>query len=107
MNDSPKCASYILSIMACLLLAPPAWAQDAAQPAAAKPTEANVPYGKHPKQVVDFYRAESPTPTPVVLFIHGGGWRQGSKDRAGVEPYLSEGVSVVAVEYRFIVEATK
>lgn len=71
------------------------------------PTEKDVPYGKHPKQVLDFYRAESATPTPVVFFIHGGGWRQGSKDQVVVEPYLTEGVSVVAVEYRFIAEATK
>jgi acetyl esterase/lipase len=76
-------------------------------PANPKPTEANVAYGKHPKQVLDFYKAESKAPTPVVFFIHGGGWRRGSKDRVITEPYLKEGVSVVAVEYRFIVEATK
>src|SRR5690349_4341911 len=61
----------------------------AAAPAAPqrKPTEANVPYGKHPKQVVDFYKAESKEPTPVVVYIHGGGWMGGSKDRVGVEPF--------------------
>jgi len=71
-----------------------------------KPTEANVPYGKHPKQVVDFYKAESKSPTPVVVYIHGGGWQGGSKDRVGADVYLRAGISVVAVEYRFIPEAT-
>ena len=79
----------------------------AAAPAGPTPTEANVPYGKHPKQVVDFYKAESQTPTPVLVFIHGGGWMGGSKDRVAAAPYLAEGISVVSVEYRFIPEATK
>ena len=43
-----------------------------------KPTLANVPYGPHPKQVLDFYKAKSPTPTPVVFHIHGGGWMGGA-----------------------------
>ena len=35
----------------------------------------NVPYGKHERQVLDFYPAKSNTPTPVVFYIHGGGWQ--------------------------------
>ena len=55
-------------------------AKPAAKPAKSqKPTLANVPYGPHPKQVLDFYKAESSTPTPLVFFIHGGGWMNGSK----------------------------
>ncbi len=72
-----------------------------------EPTMADVHYGKHDKQVVDFYKAESSEPTPVVLNIHGGGWTGGSKFNAGAENYLKEGISVVSVEYRFIAEATK
>ncbi len=69
------------------------------------PTLANVAYGTHAKQVLDFYKAESSTPTPVVFYIHGGGWTGGSKDRVGVTSYLKAGISVVSVEYRFIQEA--
>lgn len=71
-----------------------------------KPTEANVPYGKHPKQVVDFYKAKSAVPTPVLLNIHGGGWSGGSKDSIAPDAYLRAGVSVVSVEYRLLKEAT-
>ncbi len=76
-----------------------------APPPGPKPTLANVPYGQHPKQVIDFYKAESDKPTPLVFYIHGGGWTGGSKDRVGVINYLKAGISVVSVEYRFIQEA--
>lgn len=70
------------------------------------PTLANVAYGTHPKQVLDFYKAESSKPTPLVFYIHGGGWTAGSKDRVGgLEAFLKAGVSVVSIEYRFIQEA--
>jgi len=71
------------------------------------PTQANVAYGPHPKQVLDFWQAASAQPTPLVFFIHGGGWQGGSKNRVdGVPAYLAAGISVVSVEYRFIAEAT-
>ena len=34
----------------------------------------DVAYGSHARQVLDFYQAKSDKPTPVVLYIHGGGW---------------------------------
>lgn len=86
----------------------PAPAKPAAKPKPApqrKPTMANVPYGEDPRQVVDFYQAESKTPTPVLLYIHGGGWMGGDKARVGVDAYLAAGISVVSVEYRFVSQA--
>ena len=72
-----------------------------------KPTAANVPYGKHERQVLDFWKAESATPTPLLFFIHGGGWQAGDKNRTGgIEKYLAAGISVVAINYRYIVQAT-
>lgn len=72
-----------------------------------QPTEANVPYGDHARQVVDFYRAESREPTPVVLYIHGGAWWAGNKNDPSVVEYLEAGISVVSVEYRFVNDANK
>ena len=90
---------------------PPKAKADAAKKTAAvaqpKPTAANVPYGKHERQVLDFWKAESATPTPVLFFIHGGGWQAGDKNRTGgIEKYLAAGISVVAINYRYIVQAT-
>lgn len=66
------------------------------------PTKANVSYGDHPENVLDFWKAEGDGPRPLHVYIHGGGWRGGTKDvKAGqMEPYLSKGVSCASVEYR-------
>jgi acetyl esterase/lipase len=61
----------------------------------------NVPYGSHPRQVLDFYPAKSETPTPVVFYIHGGGWRGGDK-KTNPQAFLAEGISVVAINYRYV-----
>ena len=67
------------------------------------PTEANVKYGDHERQVLDFYKAESNTPTPVVFFIHGGGWQNGDKKGVGnVKQFLDKGISVAAINYRYV-----
>ena len=49
----------------------------------AKPTEANLAYGTNPRQVLDFYQAQSSQPTPLVFHIHGGGWVAGDKASVG------------------------
>ena len=73
-----------------------------------KATLADVPYGKHPKQVLTFWKAQSDKPAPLLFFIHGGGWMNGSRASAGslVKEMLANGISVVSIEYRFIPEAT-
>ncbi|MBN1675003.1 MAG: alpha/beta hydrolase [Kiritimatiellae bacterium] len=67
------------------------------------PTHANVPYGPHARNVFDLWLAESEKPTPLVLFIHGGGFRQGDKSKLGrtsLARHLGAGYSVAAVNYR-------
>ena len=85
----------------------PANTAAAKPPPGPKPTLADVAYGPHPKQVLDFWKAESSKPTPLLFFIHGGGWVAGDKSRAsGLTECLKAGISVVSIEYRFIGEAT-
>ncbi len=66
----------------------------------------NVPYGEHPRQVLDFYQAKSETPTPVVFYIHGGGWRGGDK-KTNPKAFLDNGISVVAINYRYVQNAVE
>ncbi len=66
------------------------------------PTVANVPYGTHERQVLDFYKADSHKPTPLLFFIHGGGWVAGDKSGVGeLEACLKAGISVVSINYRY------
>ncbi len=75
-------------------------------PSGPPPTLADVPYGTDPSQVLDFYKAESAKPTPLLFFIHGGGWVNGSKANPGeLKACLAAGISVVSIEYRFIQKA--
>lgn len=94
----------------------PAWGQDTkkqetkkpAQPPRPAPTAANVPYGTHERQVIDFWQAKSDKPTPLVLFIHGGGWQNGDKSSlsaAAIKQYLDAGISVAAINYRYVKQA--
>lgn len=71
---------------------------------ALKPTHADVSYGPHERNVIDLYLAESKTPTPLVLYIHGGGFQGGDKRSVGsqtVASYNAQGWSVAAINYRF------
>jgi len=71
-----------------------------------RPTLANVAYGGHERQVLDFYKAESSRPTPLLFFIHGGGWVGGDKAAVGnLEKYLAAGISVVSINYRYTTQA--
>lgn len=83
------------------------WLNEGENPNPTPPTLSNVPYGKHEKQVMDFWKAESSQPTPLVFFIHGGSWLSNDKDKVtGIKQYLAAGISVVSINYRFVQEAT-
>ncbi|MFT5301552.1 MAG: acetyl esterase/lipase [Mariniblastus sp.] len=80
-------------------------AYDASVP---KPTHAGVSYGKHKRHILDFWKASSDKPTPLVFVIHGGGWSGGSKERlhrfADTAALLESGISVVAINYRLMAD---
>ena len=47
------------------------------------PTFSNVHYGQHERQVLDFFKADTTEPAPLVIHIHGGGWVNGDKVGVG------------------------
>lgn len=75
-------------------------------PSVPKPTREGVRYGEHERHVLDFWKAESNTPAPLVLVIHGGGWVGGSKERidrfVDTAALLKAGISVAAINYRLM-----
>lgn len=84
------------------LSASPVLAQSDGRPRM-EPTIADFAYGDHERHVLDFYRAESAVPTPLVLYIHGGGFTGGDKrsvNQGTLQRLLSAGISVSAINYR-------
>lgn len=81
-----------------------------AQNTEVSPTHRDVPYDDdHKSQRVDVYLPESNQLTPTMIYIHGGGWRAGSKNNvpAWLKKLVSDGqIAVVSVEYRFTDVAT-
>ena len=70
------------------------------------PTFSNVPYGKHERQVLDFFKADTREPAPLVVHIHGGGWVNGDKVGVGdLKKLLDSGISVASINYRFTTQA--
>jgi len=94
--------SVALALVACLLASASCALAQAPKVSA---TEKDVAYDQaHTSQKLDAYLAPSDAPLPAMIFIHGGGWRAGSKN--SVPGWLLNAVregwlNVVSVEYRF------
>jgi hypothetical protein len=60
-------------------------------------------YGPHFRHTIDFYKAKSDKPTPLVVSIHGGGWGALDKSMLQIDAksLLSHGISVAAINYRY------
>jgi len=71
-----------------------------------EPTYADFAYGPHERNVLDLWLAPSDVPTPLVILIHGGGFRGGDKSnfvgegRGPIDRLLAAGLSVAAINYR-------
>jgi len=67
----------------------------------------NVPYGSSPRELLDIYAADKPG-GPVLVYIHGGYWRSGSKeDNCNFVPtFTKRGATVVLVEYDLCPQVT-
>jgi acetyl esterase/lipase len=101
----------ILSLLLCTVLVgvlmPAARAAAAKKPKSPAPTHSDVTYSeKYERSVLDFWKAESDTPTPLVVYFHGGGFTQGDKDHFKrsqmLAMYYPKGVSFASVNYPFL-----
>ncbi|WP_414660978.1 alpha/beta hydrolase fold domain-containing protein [Horticoccus sp. 23ND18S-11] len=62
----------------------------------------DVPYVKngHERQQLDLYLPAGGKNLPLVVWIHGGGWQNGSKDRTPAQSLLTRGYAVASINYR-------
>jgi len=66
-------------------------------------------YGKDPLQKLDYWKPAK-VGSPLVIFVHGGGWKRGDKKNATGEEkpghYLQQGYAFASINYRLVPAAT-
>ncbi len=65
-------------------------------------------YGSDPLQKLDFWKSESLN-APLVIFVHGGGWKRGDeRDATGEKSkhYHQQGYAFASINYRLVPAAT-
>lgn len=61
----------------------------------------------HERHKLDLYLPkEQSGPLPLIVWIHGGGWRNGSKESTPAFPMLARGYAVASINYRLSGHAT-
>lgn len=62
----------------------------------------DLPYvsNPHPRQKLDLYLPSGAGPYPLIIWIHGGAFRLGSKEDGVPIDYLAEGYAIAALNYR-------
>ena len=68
----------------------------------------NVKYGEHERNVFDIWFADTTKATPLAIYIHGGGFRGGSKEKLkanDLSQLLKAGISVASINYRYVTTA--
>lgn len=71
------------------------------------PPTRTLSYGSDPLQQMDFWKAANAKgPAPLVIFVHGGGWKRGSKDvaasRFAPAHFTGLGYAYAAINYRLV-----
>jgi arylformamidase len=68
----------------------------------------DIPYGRGDLQKYDVYGVDLPEDAPIFVFIHGGAWQTGSKERTGHFPLMNKhnGFRSIATAYTLAPEAT-
>ncbi|WP_298394320.1 alpha/beta hydrolase [Sphingobium sp.] len=66
-------------------------------------------YGNDTLQTLDYWPGTGAKP-PLILFVHGGGWKRGDKDNATgatkVDHYTGLGYAFASINYRLVPDAT-
>ena len=85
------------------------WRAKLAQGQQSAPGGRSMAYGSAALQTLDFWPGAT-AKAPLILFVHGGGWKRGSKDNATgaakVSHYNGLGYAFASINYRLVPDAT-
>jgi predicted esterase len=78
----------------------------------AEPTHRDIRYSKeYDRSILDLWSVDSQTPAPLVVYFHGGGFKQGDKASLSrsqmLRKYHPKGVAFASVNYPFLVHTNK
>lgn len=75
----------------------------------------NISYGSHERQIFDIFLPASSTPTPLLLYVHGGGFTSGDKSfvyktqkdgawdfPSDIRKLLKQNIAVASINYRLL-----
>ena len=62
----------------------------------------DIPYvtDGHERQKLDLYLPKTENKLPLIIWVHGGAWREGSKENPRPLQYLSDGYALASINYR-------
>jgi acetyl esterase/lipase len=55
--------------------------------------------GEH-ELALDLYIHREPKPAPLIVWVHGGAWRRGSRDNVPIQGLTRDGFTIASVSYR-------
>lgn len=67
------------------------------------PTKSGITYAERDQQplLLDLYIPEGQSdPAPLVIWVHGGAWRAGSRSRVPITQLLEHGLAIASIDYR-------
>lgn len=102
----------ILLFMTLIFISEQITAKEIKKKTVPEPTIKNMKYGPHERNVLDFWKADTKKPAPLLFIIHGGGWLGNNKERYvqsrhrnDIDWFLKHGISVAAINYRYSSQA--
>jgi acetyl esterase/lipase len=75
---------------------------------AAEPRGEEMSYGSDPLQKLDYWKPTAPG-SPIVIYVHGGGWKRGDKRMASGEKgthFVQQGYAFASLNYRLVPSCT-
>jgi acetyl esterase/lipase len=108
MTSNHRPIGVIMTLLLCLAFPAHSRGQEEGRLPASVKALADLEYARagEKRLLLDLYLPEpAAAPLPVVVWVHGGAWRGGSKDQTPALPLLRHGYAVASISYRLSQEA--